>query len=262
MPVDEDINLDASDGLSQEDIDELKRQADELENIAVKSEKNVETIKKNYKDVFEGKDFKTKDIMMGDPKPLDISKLESLDEINKRFERIEEVLKVLGVGSVDKDSDIDKLEEGLLKAEKERIEMKKIMKEMERDIIQQIGNVRGGIGKFFNITGNPFGYAKGQIMSFVTKAGVVGALIGFIYQIAEIVYDDIQNSFKAGGANDIRKMMEDRDKEIVELDDILSRRSGRVFFTGDVDLKQGAPTISNTERLRDQVLRYQSLHLE
>ena len=75
MPVDEDINLDASDGLSQEDIDELKRQADELENIAVKSEKNVETIKKNYKDVFEGKDFKTKDIMMGDPKPLDISKL-------------------------------------------------------------------------------------------------------------------------------------------------------------------------------------------
>jgi len=108
---------------------------------------------------------------------------------------------------------------------------------------------------------NPFGFAGGKIMAIAGKAGIAGAIALMIWKVAEMVYKDIVNSFKAGGANDIRKMMEDRDKEVAELNDILDRRAGRVFFTGDTDLRQGAPQFSNTERLRDQALRYQALHI-
>ena len=57
MPVDDEINLDNPEGLTQEDIDRMVEQADELERIAYTSEKNAETVKKNLK-VFENKSFK------------------------------------------------------------------------------------------------------------------------------------------------------------------------------------------------------------
>ena len=68
-------------------------------------------------------------------------------------------------------------------------------------------------------------------------------------------------TFKAGGANDIRKLMEDRDKEMMEISDMIDRRSGKVFFSSTSSLSQGTVDISNTESLRDQVVRYQSFHL-
>ena len=75
------------------------------------------------------------------------------------------------------------------------------------------------------------------------------------------LWEQYEKSFKAGGVNDIRKLMDARDKEMAELDDILKRRNGEVFFTAETTLKQGNPYSSNTSLLADQVLRYQALHL-
>ena len=52
MPVDDEINLDNPEGLTQNDIDRMVEQAEELRLVAENSEKSAETIKKNLK-VFE-----------------------------------------------------------------------------------------------------------------------------------------------------------------------------------------------------------------
>ena len=57
MPVDDEINLDTPEGITQEDINRMNEQADELERIAEKSEENAEIIAKNMR-LFEGKSFK------------------------------------------------------------------------------------------------------------------------------------------------------------------------------------------------------------
>ena len=59
MPVDDEINLNDPEGITQDDLDIMNEQAEELERIAYNSEKNAETIKKNLK-VFEEKSFKEK----------------------------------------------------------------------------------------------------------------------------------------------------------------------------------------------------------
>lgn len=63
MPIDDEINL--SEGITQEDIDRMNEQADDLERIAENSERNVEIIKKNLK-VFEDKSFKEIGAVTGD----------------------------------------------------------------------------------------------------------------------------------------------------------------------------------------------------
>jgi len=247
LPVDEDFNLDSPDGITQEDIDRMNEQADELEKIAENSEKNAEKIKKNLK-VFENKSFKEIDAVSGT--------VNSAGNIGNdiTLERLTEI--VVGV-----------LEEQE-KAKKERKENKselELAKEARAELESKIGeSLKKGEGiadEFMGATSNPIGFAKGKLMSFVGKAGLIGVIIGIVYKAVDMIWKEYMASFKAGGVNDIRKMMEDRDREMAELDDILARRSGRVFFTGDVDLRQGAPQFSNTERMRDQVLRYQALHL-
>ena len=79
--------------------------------------------------------------------------------------------------------------------------------------------------------------------------------------LVQKMWDEYMKSFKAGGANDIRKMMEDRDKEMMEINDMIDRKSGQVFFSTTSSLSQGEVNISNTEDLRDQMVRYQAFHL-
>jgi len=256
MPVDEDINLDASDGLSQEDIDELKRQADELENIAVKSEKNVETIKKNYKDVFEGKDFKTKDIMMGDPKPLDISKLEGLEELNERMIELEKIVAELTVSAVDAKDDREELSEEVKRAIEER-------KEMLRQFNEIKSTAQNVYGEVMSFRGNPVGQAISKLKGFARGAGLYGMIGVFLFEFGEQLYNqiwtEIKNQFKAGGVFDTRKLVQNEVREYATMDYLIKVKSGQVIFTGDSgqDLVQGAIRGAyNTRDLRDGHLRY------
>jgi hypothetical protein len=253
MPVDEEINLNNPDGITQDDIDRMNAQADELERIAEKSEVNAEKVAKAKKQL-EGMTFAQQNIL---DKALDgksgggnIGQEQLMELVAEIYEQLEEAKEE----RKDNKSEIEKQAEEIKKAEAHR---RKIEAQIKSGLLEAEGKANEVLGA----TSNPFGFAKGKLMSYVGKAGIVGVIIGIVYRAVDMVWKEYQNSFKAGGANDIRKMMDDRDREMAELDDILARRSGRVFFTGDVDLRQGAPQFSNTERLRDQVVRYQALHL-
>jgi hypothetical protein len=132
---------------------------------------------------------------------------------------------------------------------------------LEQQIKGGLANAEGKFNEVLAVGANPMGFAKGKLMGMVGKAGIYGFIALMVYRVGETLWNEYLKTFKAGGVNDIRKIMLDRDKEIAELDDIIQRRAGRVFFTGDVDLHQGPPLMSNTERLRDGVMRYNALHL-
>ena len=55
-------------------------------------------------------------------------------------------------------------------------------------------------------------------MGFVGKAGPIGAIaMTMVVQLVHKHYTmNICKSFKEGGANDIRKLMDDRDKEMMQ----------------------------------------------
>lgn len=258
MPFDEDINLNSPDGISDEDIRKMNEQADELERIAERAEQAKQKINSSTgasplaglggNIAFTGGTGATNQTNAGSVTSM------SKDEL---IELVGDILEEQKKGK-DERSDAQKL---IDIATEEREELEKQAKEASKRAFALERKFESGFDDFFRGTGNPAGFMKGKIMGFVGKAGIAGVIILFIYKVAQMIYDEIMNSFKPGGANDIRKQMEDRDKEMIELQDILDRRNGRIFFTGDVDLRQGAPQYTNTERLRDQALRYQALHL-
>ncbi len=276
MPVDDDINLDDPNGITSEDIRRMNEQADELERIANNAENNSERILEAKKKL-EGMTFAEKNLldkMLDDRNTkqigFDIDDVVDEDDDDKKSKRktgntgdniegmtkeemadlVIDILKELENAKKERKSNTLKIDEG----EKDRAIMKDAIK-------NQIRGAEGNFNEFMGATRSPIGFAKGRLLRIIGKAGIVGIIITAVHRVAETLWKEYMKSFEAGGANDIRKLMEDRDRELAELDDILSRRAGRVFFTGDVDLRQGAPQFSNTERLRDQVIRYQALHL-
>ena len=243
MPVDDEINLDNPEGLTQEDIDRMNEQAEELERIAYNSEKNAETIKKNLK-VFEEKSFKEIDAMTGEAKELNIG-----DDTDLR-KQIAEIYEWMDEAKEKRKKINLQLEEG--KEHRMRI---------DNEIAKGFAKFNQELSKLDVATSNPLQFAKGRILGIVGKAGPVGAIITMVIGLVQKMWDEYMKSFKAGGANDIRKLMEDRDKEMMEISDMIDRKSGKVFFSSTSSLSQGTVDISNTESLRDQVVRYQSFHL-
>ena len=97
MPVDDEINLDDPEGLTQNDIDRMSEQADELERIAYTSEKNAETIKKNFDIIGKmtnEKNFKQIGALTGESKDLDVGSVNNMDELQLK-EQIASILEQL-----------------------------------------------------------------------------------------------------------------------------------------------------------------------
>jgi hypothetical protein len=262
MPVEKDVNLDNPDGLTQEDIDLIKRQAEELELYAENVEQNVEKVEKASKQIKEslsGMNLYQQDMMRSGPA-----------QQGNPMGAMGGAVPANGGGASQEEMQVmiaDILKE-MKKAEKERRENKlglteaqKARKELEGKIAGTLSSGEEHFNQVQAIGSDPFGVAKGKILGMVGKAGIYGFIALMVYRVAEQIWNEYMATFKPGGPNDIRKMMEDRDKEIAELSDILARNEGRVFFTADVTLGQGAPQMSNTERLRDGVMRYNALHL-
>lgn len=252
MPVDDEINLDNPEGLTQEDIDRMVEQADELERIAYTSEKNAETIKKNLK-VFEDKSFKEINAMTGEANDLNVDNMNTL-QLKEQIANILEQLLEAKEERAKNEAEIRK-NKMLLERQGTRLQ------QLEAEIKQGVSDLDSNISTFQSVTSNPLAFGKGKIIGMIGKAGAYGAIALFVYKMVEQYWQSFQDSFKAGGANDIRKLMEDRDREMMELSDIVDRRAGRVFFTETTTLRQGSPNFSNTENLADQVSRYQLLHL-
>ena len=252
MPVDDEINLDNPEGISKEDIDRMVEQADELERIAYTSEKNAETIKKNLK-VFEDKSFKEINAMTGEANDLNVDNMNTL-QLKEQIANILEQLLEAKEERAKNEAEIRK-NKMLLERQGTRLQ------QLEAEIKQGVSDLDSNISTFQSVTSNPLAFGKGKIIGMIGKAGAYGAIALFVYKMVEQYWQSFQDSFKAGGANDIRKLMEDRDREMMELSDIVDRRAGRVFFTETTTLRQGSPNFSNTENLADQVSRYQLLHL-
>ncbi len=124
-----------------------------------------------------------------------------------------------------------------------------------------IGTMQKAQSDFFAIQRNPVGFGIGQMKGLLMKGGIYGFIALAVLAMAEQIYSEIKRLYADGGPYDVRKQMMDRDREIVELDNLINRRAGRVFFTSDTELQQGAPEFSNTSRLRDRAIVYQALHL-
>ena len=251
MPVDDEINLNDPEGLTQEQLDIMNREADELEELAKGAERNAEKIKKAT-DSLKGMDMFTKNIVQSEVqgKPNDMSTV----DIATRLTMVEKQLFDIAIFTQDQKKTDQMHDTHIEEARNHRLEI-------EKKIEHGFSEIDKDLKLFVNASASPFQFAKGRIMGFVGKAGPVGAIALTIYSIAQTLWDQYMKSFKAGGANDIRKLMDDRDKEMAEMDDILNRRNGKVFFTAETTLKQGSPYSSNTSLLADQVLRYQALHL-
>ena len=244
MPVDDEINLNDPEGLTQDDLDIMNRDADELAKLAEGAERNAEKIKKAT-DSLKKMDFATKNIIQSEVQgtPNDMSSV----DISTRLALVEQQLLEMGTHvKVNKESHKE--------AETHR-------HAIEKKMVKGFSKFESKFNEADQATSNPIGFGKNKIIGFIGKAGPYGAIAIMMYEMVVKLWENWKDTFKAGGINDIRKLMEDRDREMMEMQDLKNRRSGQVFFSSTSSLSQGSVDISSTESLRDQAVRYQALHL-
>ena len=254
MPVDEDINLDNPDGLTQEDIEALKRQAEEIELYAENIEENVRKVEegsKKVKDATGGLNLYQQDLLRGDTGEMVVPVGQDLSN-EKLTEMVIDILK--------------KMKE----AEKERKENAASIEEVKthaQQFQEAKGGIQGAYGQITSFRANPFGFGKGKLMGLLGKAGLAGLVAAFAIQMAEQMYNqvlqEVKSQFQAGGAWDKRKLVHDELNEYNTIAYLTRIRSGEVFFTADAgsDLRQGAPRgVNNTRDLRDGHMRYIQFH--
>ena len=252
MPVDDEVNLDAPDGISQDDIDRMHSQADELERIADKSEANAEIIRKNMK-VFDGKSFKEIDAVTQNANESSGKEIsgDAEQRLNEIEERQKEILILL-----------NEAKEGREKNKKKLTELE--MKQQEQ--MQKFNQSSGDISNIWmqgQSLKNPVGMGMQKLKGLAMRAGVYGAIAVFALEMVEKIVDEmvatIKDQFKAGGVFDVRKVVENQVKEYQSLNYLTSIKNGNVIFTGDAgqDMVQGAVRGAfNTRDLRDGHLRH------
>ena len=252
MPVDDEINLDDPEGITQNDIDRMVEQADELERIAYTSEKNAETIKKNIK-VFEGRSFKEIDAVTGEAKDLNIG-----DDTDLR-KQIAEIYEWMDEAKSERQSNLDEINKNKVKLTEADMERERILKEFK----SMSGEVRNVYGQVSSFRGNPLGFGMGKIKGLLGKAGIYGAIAMVAWEMGESMYNqimtEIKNQFKAGGVYDTRKMVEDQINEYNSIAYLSKIKSGQIIFTADAgqDLVQGQTDGAyNTRNLVDGHLRF------
>lgn len=255
MPVDDEVNLDAPDGISQDDIDRMHSQADELERIADKSEANAEIIRKNMK-VFEGKSFKEIDAVTGDVASKESGATGEISgDAEQRLNEIEERQKEILIL-------LNEAKEGREKNKKKLTELE--MKQQEQ--MQKFNQSSGDISNIWTqgqSLKNPVAMGMQKLKGLAMRAGVYGAIAVFALEMVEKIVDEIvatiKDQFKAGGVFDVRKVIENQVKEYQSLNYLTSIKNGNVIFTGDAgqDMVQGAVRGAfNTRDLRDGHLRH------
>lgn len=151
----------------------------------------------------------------------------------------------------------DALTQAQKEAEEERRANAKAIAENKKIVT----DIQKGANDVMSAMRNPAGMALGRFKGVLMKGGLYGLIALAVWQMAEQIFKEIQKLYAPGGPYDVRKQMLDRDREIAELDHIISRRAGQVFFTSDTELQQGAPEYSNTSRKRDRTSVFQVFHL-
>ena len=258
MPVDDEINLNDPEGLTQNDIDRMIEQADELERIAYASEKNADAIKKNFDSIgkmTDGKNFKQINALTGEAKELDLGSI-----TNKELEeQILEIYAWMNEAKSERQSNLDEINKNKVKLTEADMERERILKEFK----SMSGEVRNVYGQVSSFRGNPLGFGMGKIKGLLGKAGIYGAIAMVAWEMGESMYNqimtEIKNQFKAGGVYDTRKMVEDQINEYNSIAYLSKIKSGQIIFTADAgqDLVQGQTDGAyNTRNLVDGHLRF------
>lgn len=151
-----------------------------------------------------------------------------------------------------------KLQADLEEALKKHKEEVKFIKSQLAKQKEMLSNVQNQFSQAMQVNADPVGFGVGKLKGLIGKGGIYGLIALAVIEMAEQIFEQVKAMYAPGGPYDVRKQMEDRDREIAELDHILDRRSGKVFFTSDVELQSGPPDFSNTERLGHRVIRFQN----
>jgi len=161
------------------------------------------------------------------------------------------------------DEKLSREERDALKQEQKEAEEHR--RELAKKLASQrkiVSSIQKGEQDFFAMSRNPLGFGMGKMTGLLMKGGIYGIIALAVISMAQQIFEEVKKLYAPGGPFDIRKQMLDRDRELIELDHLLDRRGGRVFFTADTDLVQGSPEINsgNTNRIVQHTLRYQALH--
>ena len=242
MPVDDEINLNDPEGITQDDLDIMNREADELEELAEGAERNAEKIKKAT-DSLKGMDFATKNIIQSEVEgePTDMGAV----DINIRLDELEKQILQLASHTQDQKKTDQEHSQAISDASKHRME---IEKSIQSALNKGFGKVQEG----FSFMNNPIGKTKSVALGLLGKT-VVGAIAVMIIQQVQALYDQIltqiKDMYKAGGVLDVRKDQLDSLKQVASIKSIIDMEQGRVMFTSETGeiLRQGVPQATNTQ---------------
>jgi len=266
LPIDRDFNLDNPEGITEEDIREMDRQADEIEEIAKRAEQAKEKIASvgaPIKDMsFAQLDVISKALGEQGTRQGDSGGDSGGGMAGMGREELMDLIIELMKTMEDAKEERKKINKKLTEAEKERKEFEKHINEIKSDISQ-------GMGEINSFRANPMGFGKNKVMGLLGKAGIWGAVAMFVVQMAEQVYNqvlaEVKAQFGAGGVWDKRKLVEDVVKEYDSINYLTKIKAGQVIFTADAgqELRQGAPKgVFNTRDLRDGHLRFIQRHFD
>jgi|TARA_B110000438_G_scaffold30051_1_gene29195 hypothetical protein len=243
LPVEDEINLNDPEGITQDDLDIMNREADELEELAENAEKNAEKIKKAT-DSLKGMDFATKNIIQSEVEgtPTDMGAV----DMSQRIESLEKQVEQLGTHV------LSNTEEH--KSNKSEIDIARQHRmEIERSIQDALSKGFGKVQEGFSFMNNPIGKGKQVGLGLLAKSSIGGAVAVMILEQVQALYNQIitqiKDMYSAGGVLDVRKDQLDSLSQVASLESVINMEQGRVLFTSDTGeiLRQGVPQATNTQ---------------
>ena len=253
MPVDEDINLDAPEGITQEEIDKMNKQADEIEEIADRTEKNVNRIQKASQSVNKNDLQKEKNIFI---KQFNANE-DQIDYINSLNQNEFDEFKALVIKSLEQ---FVIEQEKLKKLEEEVWEIKtKDISDLKSEFLKTRSSFQNGFSDVMGTIKNPVGRGMGFLRGIAMGgAGAVLPLTALFIgvEVGKMVYDtvisEVKSWYEAGGIFDRRKVVLDEMKQIANLDHMLAIHRGDLFFTSDTAefIRQGISQNDSNARTR------------
>lgn len=243
MPVEDEINLNDPEGITQDDLDIMNREADELEELAEGAERNAEKIKKAT-DSLKGMDFATKNIIQSEVEgtPTDMGAV----DMSRRIQSLEKQVEQLGTHV------LSNTEEH--KSNKNEIDIARQHRmEIERSIQDALNKGFNKVQEGFSFMNNPIGKGKQVGLGLLAKSSIGGAVAVMILEQVQALYNQIITQIKdmygAGGVLDVRKEQLDSLSQVASLESVINMEQGRVLFTSDTGeiLRQGVPQATNTQ---------------
>lgn len=154
-----------------------------------------------------------------------------------------------------------KLQAELAEALKRQKAHEKFVKSQFAEQREKLSKVQNDFSQVMQLNANPVGFGIGKLKGLIGKGGIYGLIALAVIEMAEQIYEQVKALYAPGGPYDMRKAVRDEVKNVSELEHILDRRSGKVFFTSDIELHSGPANNSNTTRMNRRVIQFQGLNV-